>query len=280
MNEVRNSTKGNEHEPKLVIRKLSYTTDSSDNVEAKIAFETVDGVIVLLDALGIKGIWKRKDPAEVLGTWSLLQSEYAKGIESLRAKLRAYGDLKETKFEAFSDTIMVSLPITKREVGRDSGRNSSWWTIMLIGEWLTDIFRVSIRHNFYFRGCLSAGTFYRSENMTIGPAVDEAAEYYRLPEWSGISTCPSASKILTDAEEMKATMYDFFIHYDIPLKNVIEKNGWALNWPQSQAQDQTGKVNLRQIVYNESRRINDISGYCKIKNTLSFYDWVTSRSSL
>ena len=172
MNEVRNSTKGNEHEPKLVIRKLSDTTDSSDNVEAKIAFETVDGVIVLLDALGIKGIWKRKDPAEVLGTWSLLQSEYAKGIESLRAKLRAYGDLKETKFEAFSDTIMVSLPITKREVGRDSGRNSSWWTIMLIGEWLTDIFRVSTRHNFYFRGCLSAGTFYRSENMTIGPAVD------------------------------------------------------------------------------------------------------------
>jgi hypothetical protein len=49
--------------------------------------------------------------------------------------------------------------------------------------------------------------------MIIGPAVDEAAEYYRLPEWSGISTCPSASKILTDAEEMKASLYDYNTTY-------------------------------------------------------------------
>ncbi len=45
--------------------------------------------------------------------------------------------------------------------------------------------------------------------MIIGPAVDEAAEYHGLPEWSGISTCPSASKILTDAEEMEASISDF-----------------------------------------------------------------------
>jgi hypothetical protein len=37
--------------------------------------------------------------------------------------------------------------------------------------------------------------------MIIGPTVDEAAEYYRLPEWSGVSTCPSISKILTDAQQ-------------------------------------------------------------------------------
>ncbi|HZI71491.1 MAG TPA: hypothetical protein VFD60_10060 [Nitrososphaeraceae archaeon] len=49
----------------------------------------------------------------------------------------------------------------------------------------------------------------RSENMIIGPAVDEAAENHGLPEWSGISTCPSASKILTDAEEMEASISDF-----------------------------------------------------------------------
>jgi hypothetical protein len=39
--------------------------------------------------------------------------------------------------------------------------------------------------------------------MIIGPTVDETAEYYRLPGWSGsrISTCPRACNILTDAEE-------------------------------------------------------------------------------
>jgi hypothetical protein len=71
---------------------------------------------------------------------------------------------------------------------------------MSMGELLSKLFRVSILSHFYFRGCLSAGRFYRSENMIIGPAVGEATEYYRLPEWSGISTCPSGSKILTDAE--------------------------------------------------------------------------------
>jgi hypothetical protein len=101
-----------------------------------------------------------------------------------------------------------------------------------------------------------------------------AAEYYGLTEWSGISTCQSASKILTDSEEMKASLYDFFIQYDIPLKNMIEKNGWALNWPQTKDQAENEKV--RQILYDESRMINGIWAYFKIKIILDFCGWVTS----
>ena len=174
MNEVRHTTNDGEREPKLYIRSLFDTTKVSESVKGIIKFERVDGIIVLLDALGIKGIWKRKDPAKVLEGWSSLQKEYINGFKSLRDRLRAYGDLKETRFEAFSDTMMVSLPVKKRDVGIDIGRNSAWWTIMLIGELLIQLFRVSISHNFLFRGCVSAGIFFRSENMTIGPAVDEA----------------------------------------------------------------------------------------------------------
>jgi hypothetical protein len=194
MDEVNETAKDIEHNP----------------IDAKVPFEEADGIIVLLDALGIKGIWNRKKPAEVLNTWSILQHEYIKGIESLKNELQAHGYLEKIRFEAFSDTIMISLPVKGREVGSDRGRNPFWWTIMSMGQLLSKLFRVSILSNFYFRGCLSAGRFYRYENMIIGPVVDEAAEYYRLPEWSGISTCPSASKILTDAEEMKASLYDFF----------------------------------------------------------------------
>ena len=53
-----------------------------------------------------------------------------------------------------------------------------------MGELLSKLFRQSILHRFFFRGCMSARRFYRSENMIIGPAVDEAAEYHTLPEWS------------------------------------------------------------------------------------------------
>jgi hypothetical protein len=123
---------------------------------------------------------------------------------------------------------------------------------------------------------VSAGIFFRSENMTIGPAVDEASKYHKLPKWSGISTCSSASKILTDTEEMKASLYDFFIQYDIPLENMIEKKGWALNWPKSHTNDQIENEKPRQILYDESRVANGTSAFFKIKNTLDFYNWITS----
>jgi hypothetical protein len=109
---------------KRLVRQASDNIGISDKVEAKIRFETVDGIIVLLDALGIKGVWKTRNPAEVTENWELLYEEYVKEIESLKNKLQKYGSLKETKFEAFSDTVMLSLPIDKRDVGSDRGRNS------------------------------------------------------------------------------------------------------------------------------------------------------------
>lgn len=208
MDEVNETTKDIEHNPRFVNIKIAEKIKLSESLEAKVTFEEREGIIVLLDALGIKGIWNRKNPVEVLNTWAALQKEFTKGIESLIKDFRDHG-YSEPKFEAYSDTIMISLPVNKREVGSDRGRTSLWWTIMSMGELLSKLFRVSILSHFYFRGCLSAGRFYRSENIIIGPAVDEAAEYHGLPEWSGISTCPSASKILTDAEEMEASISDF-----------------------------------------------------------------------
>jgi hypothetical protein len=114
MNEVRDTTNDGEREPKFYIRRLFDTTKVSESVKGIIKFERVDGIIVLLDALRIKGIWKRKDPAKVLEGWSSLQKEYINGFGSLRDRLRAYGDLKETRFDAFSDTMMVSLPVKKK----------------------------------------------------------------------------------------------------------------------------------------------------------------------
>jgi hypothetical protein len=40
------------------------------------SFEEEEGIIVLLDALGMKGIWKRRRPEEVLKTWTTLRREY------------------------------------------------------------------------------------------------------------------------------------------------------------------------------------------------------------
>ena len=200
-------------------------------------------------------------------------------MHSLLEDLKNHGYSKELKYLAFSDTIIISLPVGKRHTGSDRGRNPSWWTLNLVGELLIRLFRRSIVRQFYFRGCLSIGKFFRFDNMIIGPTVDEAAEYYTLPEWSGISTSPSASKILTDTEEMRASSYDFFIQYDIPIKGMAERSGWALNWAKDRASSEIPNENLRQILYEESRKDNGIPAYFKIRNTLDFYDQVNKKNT-
>ena len=253
--------------------------DGNNGTGEKDAFEEADGIIVLLDALGIKGIWNRRDPSEVMETWNVLRNEYEVGMQLLSNDLRDHGYSKRLRFVAFSDTIIISLPVETRPVGSDRGRIPLWWTIISMGEVLIRLFRQSLGHRFYFRGCLSTGRFFRSENMIIGPAVDEAAEYYTLPEWCGISASPSASKILTDVEEMKSSTCDYFIQYDIPLKNMTERKGWVLDWVKPRANTEVQNPSLRQIIYDESMRVNGISEYFKIKNTLVFYDWITSAQS-
>jgi hypothetical protein len=43
------------------LKHLVDETKTSDSLESKVTFEEADGIIVLLDALGIKGIWNRKE---------------------------------------------------------------------------------------------------------------------------------------------------------------------------------------------------------------------------
>ena len=92
--EVNEATKDIERKARLVNKQLVEETKISAKVVAKVTFEEADGIIVLLDALGIKGIWNRKNPAEVLNTWAALQEEYTKGIESLRNEFTAHGYIK------------------------------------------------------------------------------------------------------------------------------------------------------------------------------------------
>ena len=35
-------------------------------------YEEAEGIVVYLDALGIKGMWSKRDPMEVLKTWGII----------------------------------------------------------------------------------------------------------------------------------------------------------------------------------------------------------------
>jgi hypothetical protein len=79
----------------------------------------------VLCGLGMKRIWNEKEPEDLFNTWSALLEEYNKEIKSVRIELQAHGYFEELRFGAFSDMIVISLPVKHKVVRVDRGRNPS-----------------------------------------------------------------------------------------------------------------------------------------------------------
>ena len=112
---------------------------------------------------------------------------------------------------------------------------------------------------------------YYTEHSILGPAIDEAAEYYNLQQWIGISASPSVHKILDKIDLSKLLLggNSIYVKYDIPLKTSIEKNGWAINWS---AYDtiMLKTSAIAKIVKNHLENARTIPIIFKWRNTLDF----------
>lgn len=227
------------------------------------------GCIVLLDALGTKGRWKKTGVLEILEKWELIVKSYKRRFQDRHDEYTNF-----SKITAFSDTIMIAT------AGEDPVKNflaTSIATSFLISE--------AVLQGIFFRGCINIGKYYWSELLLIGPAVDEAAQYYTLPEWIGVSTAPKAHLVLTndpkEAIEAMQIPKNLFVKYDIPLKNTIEKNGFALNLPQAYEFVRSGGGKYSQEKYRDDidtilkkqlDKIEDVIAALKIRNTLNFFN--------
>ena len=171
-----------------------------------------EGMVILLDRLGSKGIWKDGDTTHVISDWLLLMAVFKSYLEDIQKKF-------PYKFFTFSDTVVITM------YGSESEElfNDMCSTII-------PMFAAAMAQKIFFRGGFNFGKYYDPEQMLLGPAVDELSQYYTLPEWIGISAAPSAHRVLDKMEKNK-NIISGFVKYDVPLKNSIEKNGWAINWP-------------------------------------------------
>ncbi len=132
------------------------------------------GFIAFVDALGTKGIWTRKDPKTVIQDWVDLVTHFEE--EARGSHVQAW---------AFSDTIIATL--------ESDDLDSSKAPIPVIVELLAKLFTDALESGFLLRGAISRGLFYRERPMIIGPAVDDAAEWYEAAEWMGIMLTPQTS---------------------------------------------------------------------------------------
>ena len=220
------------------------------------------GILILMDRLGTKGIWKQKDSEQVINDWSIFIQLIEKDfVDELRKK---YYDVR---FTVFSDTVFITVYGNEEEE-----------LILDVGTTLVWVMAVSIGAGFYFRGCLSYGLIVESVNSIIGPTIDEAAEYYTLQQWIGLSAAPSVHNILERIDPSRLIFKGTgptYVKYDIPLKNSIEKNGWVINWPVLNTvivpkHNQKTFSSLEEYVKYNLESVTTISKVFKWRNTLDF----------
>jgi hypothetical protein len=149
-----------------------------------------------------------------------------------------------------------------------TNRDDSWWMINILGEALIPLFLTAISRSIFLRGALSVGKFYQSDNMVIGPAVKDAANYYNRPKWVGICTAPTASKVLDKEWGTMGMALDIFGKYDIPIGESSSEQGWALLWPKRASQGTAQRIIQQKSEYYYKKGKRDI--YLKFKRTLDF----------
>ena len=181
---------------------------------------------------------------------------------------------------AFSDTYIITINRQNLEI------------LFELQFMLSLLFYHGLGDGICLRGTFSYGTFYSNRDkrspIIIGPAVDEAAEWYEKGDWFGVHASPTANFLL-DKYNHDTPLDFFFTKYPIPMKESINYNAWAINWPYFMTESSLREIKRgekyirkkvlsqlkqkKQWVYEKFSRIptgsKDIS---KLTNTLTFYD--------
>ncbi len=230
-----------------------------------------EGVVVFLDALGVKGIWARAEPESVINSWEGVLKRLNESIKK-SPKIGSVGDKSECldyNIAAFSDTVIITLKCTDDPAAH----------VPLVAKLVSEPFFYALVNGIYLRGVIAIGKFYQSSTLVIGPAIDEAAEWYTQPEWMGVSTAPSASFGLSRLEDQKADISKWFVKYDIPAKAGSQKDEWALAWPREVPENplmSEKHLTKRGLILDAfANRPISVAAAQKYKNTLAFFDFVT-----
>lgn len=199
-----------------------------------------DGYVGFLDVLGMKGRWLRQQPRQIVSdfeSWYSLVTavDSTTGIPTLDyipevAIPPATGSKPprlRTHVWAFSDTVAVLLDTHGLATPELTNRLSNA---------LAELFVSALDKDLLLRGAIAFGQFYagREGRILIGPAVDEAAEWYDKADWAGIHLTPSAGRSVVPAGlpgDPTFSSSGLFVHYPIPLKSGGSVPGWALAWP-------------------------------------------------
>lgn len=185
------------HERSLTPKDKHMTVDQMD-----------EGAFALVDCLGWKGIWNRKsdtdrtavEPHKVLEKIDKIEKRVADSTELLR-KMFASSilDIKyKPRVTFLSDTVVVSVPTVKhrsRELTVEVKRGLAVHMACIAVSEVIEAF-VEEAPFISMRGCVTFGSYLMRRTTIVGPAVDEAANNFELPQGAFVWIHPNAALYL------------------------------------------------------------------------------------
>lgn len=175
-----------------------------------------EGVVGMIDALGIRGVWRSADPEELLN-YMAETANVALQSCPVGVQLRFLSDTvvffsesaepdRDTRLlvevKMIADAISVFLGIMLNP----PGPNSTTTAVAPIN----------------YRGVLTFGKYHYRENFMMGPAVDDAASLYETADAAICFLSPTLEKQFRDAllkvERPPVELEDLLVRTKVPLK--------------------------------------------------------------
>jgi hypothetical protein len=235
-------------------------------------------LVCIIDLLGTKGIWTEESVDRYFKTIEKAQLQY----DSLKKKFSKALEEKSLEFDfiTFSDTIVITL------INRNRYDGFFIEHIEGLSQFVLGVFQDYFSEYFFARGAISYGDIEKRDNHFIGPAIDDAAEYFELPDMIGICFTPKTTIAMDYAIDTSLKFFQreigkFVVKYRTPLKNGMKLELYQINWVKffiEPLADQ--KVQLEPLARLSQflcKRNIPLAATSKINNTIAFFQETVQR---
>ena len=145
--------------------------------------------------------------------------------------------------------------------------------------------RAGFENEILLRGAIGAGeyTYTKENDLILGPAVTDVANWYEQGNWIGIIATPHLGIRLSLIGERllkgpKFPIYIWFDQYDVPLLSGESQKLWVICWPSNYylSRKTPSKVitTARQDFLSALKQFAiPMNASNKFSNTIAFFDW-------
>lgn len=253
----------------------NHLTDSID-----LSYSRKNGYVMMLDVLGFREFVSKRRDIDFFDIWKSIKSSINKKRDEIQAR---FANQVTVDFLCLSDTLIVCISLTDTpEIKGVDDRV----LITILPELINSFFQEQMQFNsVFFRGAISYGqySFSSEQNIIMGPALDEASEWYEAVDWIGIILSPSAEYAVemfvnnnNTLDEHKIIVNTTFHKYPrIPFKTGIPNIcHYAFCWIDPTRDAQVRKDNWILILGLFSQLKHSIAYAAKYSNALDFIKYI------